>query len=720
MTATPLHLQRGTTRRRHRIALELAGVAVFCIAGFLLLSPYMQRFEAHVVAWMVRTVMGTRAVSAVTAPQLLLFPRDHRLLSAFVSPACSSLLSILGLASLSFAVLRRRGGHALLGFAVAAILVTVANDLRMAACLALGLIYGKFWLIAFHNWAGTLWNFAATLGGFLVMVFLSLPTAERAEQSAVGHHTAHRPSSWARPGLGYQGEGEEQRREARRTMTAFLYRRLLPRPVARRMARQREAHRIDYRLGHLSMERRVEAVRALCEDGLGVHTATLLAVASYDDDEQVLDALATSIAARQWEPVVSEQVAALRLWARAWLHDHPEMQREGRDVTRSDTPPSPDADPSAQSGPVAERPAGKLAALRGLERLVPAGFASTPPLDASLRPAAEHLAPISKPGVLVTGAGGPAGVAVIRRLRALGHPVIAVDADFGAAGFALASTWARVPLATEEAYRPAVLDVVRAQRPAALICTVAEELRVLSEMAGELAALGCATSLPDPDAVERCSDKARFAVTMAVHGVPHPMTEVLPGAASALPGPWIVKPRRGRGSRGVVRAETVEQLRAAMDAGGDVIVQPRVAGKEFTADTLVDHCGRLLACVPRWREEVRSGISVKGSTFASSTVLSVVTDALAAVKLRGPACVQGFVTDEGAVTIIEMNPRFSGGLPLTLAAGADVVGAYLTDILSPETPVDPLDFRPGVRMARYFAEVYTDEEGGAVADPCSL
>ena len=47
--------------------------------------------------------------------------------------------------------------------------------------------------------------------------------------------------------------------------------------------------------------------------------------------------------------------------------------------------------------------------------------------------------------------------------------------------------------------------------------------------------------------------------------------------------------------------------------------------------------------------------------------------ALAAVGLTGPANVQGFVADDGAATVVEINPRFSGGLPLTLAAGADVV-----------------------------------------------
>jgi carbamoyl-phosphate synthase large subunit len=68
---------------------------------------------------------------------------------------------------------------------------------------------------------------------------------------------------------------------------------------------------------------------------------------------------------------------------------------------------------------------------------------------------------------------------------------------------------------------------------------------------------------------------------------------------------------------------------------------------------------------------------------------------------------------------VEINPRFSGGLPLTLAAGADVVAAYLTGVREPHVPLPDLSFRPGVSMSRYFAETYTTEDGSPVLDPCA-
>ncbi len=322
------------------------------------------------------------------------------------------------------------------------------------------------------------------------------------------------------------------------------------------------------------------------------------------------------------------------------------------------------------------------------------------------------------PAVVVTGAGGPAGVAVVRRLTALGHRVVGVDADATAAGAALATVGAVVPRADHVRFVDALVAVATAYGADALIATVAEELPALAAGADRLAAAGVATWLPDPVAVEVCCDKAAFARALRAAGVPHPATTDTPAGLVTVPGPWVVKPRAGRGSRGVrlldARADVVE----ALHADASLIAQTRLSGREFTADALVGRDGELVTVVPRWRDDTRAGISVKGTTFDSAEVTAVVAGALEAVELTGPANVQGFVADDGRATVVEINPRFSGGLPLTLAAGADVVSAHLTGIRDPHAVLPPLWFTPGVRMSRYFAETYSADDGSPVTDPC--
>ena len=311
----------GAGRRRLVILGELLLAVAVCVVGYGALAQWAQEHEARWVAAALRAV-GVDQVSGVLPGHILVFRDDGELLNAAVTASCSSLLSVLGLTALTLTVLRSRRLHALVGLAAAILGVVVLNDLRLAGSTMAGLWWGRGALVLFHDWVGTVWTFASTLVGFLLMVCLTLPAAERAEQNVAGHHTARRPSSWARPGLGYRlPELDAVVAGRRRTLTGLLHRYVLPRSVSGRLAGRRETGRVDYRLGHLPADQRAAEVSRLAGDGLGAHTATLLAVATYERDLTVLDTLADAVAARQWEPVVNDRVAALRLWARSWLFE---------------------------------------------------------------------------------------------------------------------------------------------------------------------------------------------------------------------------------------------------------------------------------------------------------------------------------------------------------------------------------------------------------------
>jgi carbamoyl-phosphate synthase large subunit len=305
---------------------------------------------------------------------------------------------------------------------------------------------------------------------------------------------------------------------------------------------------------------------------------------------------------------------------------------------------------------------------------------------------------------MVTGAGGPAGVAVIRALRAARVPVISVDADPMAAGLRLGDGSAVVPSAGHPAFVAEALCVAERTEARALISTVAEELLVLIPQAERLAGAGVATWFPSQASVLACIDKWRFAQVMAEAGIPVPASAY--GHPNGVPGPWIVKPRYGRGSRSVYQADHREELEWLLRRVEEPIVQTRLTGREFTVDALVDRDGELVGAVPRWRLETKAGISTKGQTFADDRVTAGVAHVLGTLGLAGPANVQGFVSDQGEVTFIEVNPRFSGGLPLSLAAGADLVGQYLGGILGEPIERSRLGYRPGVTMIRYFEEIF--------------
>ena len=305
--------------------------------------------------------------------------------------------------------------------------------------------------------------------------------------------------------------------------------------------------------------------------------------------------------------------------------------------------------------------------------------------------------------VIVTGAGGPAGVAVIRDLIGRGHHVIAVDCDPLAAGLHLAHDSAVVPRFDEPGYIEELARLADKIGPCLLVSTLAEEMPSVAEAADTLCTAGCRTWVPSAEAVRACVDKWQFAQVLEREGIPAPVTAL--GTSPRVPSPWIVKPRFGRGSRDVFTANNAADLAYALDHVDEPIVQSLVPGREFTVDALVGRDGVLAGAVPRWRVETKAGISVKGETFAAPELVAGVDTLLRALDLTGPANVQGFASETGAFTFIEVNPRFSGALPLSIAAGADLVGEYLRGVNGKRVRPEKLRYRSGVRMVRYFEEL---------------
>lgn len=310
--------------------------------------------------------------------------------------------------------------------------------------------------------------------------------------------------------------------------------------------------------------------------------------------------------------------------------------------------------------------------------------------------------------ILVTGAGGPAGIAVIRALVERGEHVVAVDADPLAAGLSLASVPAVVsPATAPDRFVQELAALVERCSIDVVVSTVAEEMLVL---AGQEDRLGAPVWLHNRRAVAACVDKWRFwkiaeharlpvaACALDDHGVEH--------VVEVLPGPWVVKARFGRGSRAVYAVDEPAELAWACHRIEQPIVQTRLSGRQFTVDLLTDRDGRLAGVVPQWRLETKAGFSTKSQTFCDPRLEAVAEQAVAIYSLNGAANVQGFVTDDDEVVLTEVSPRFSGGLSLSLAAGADLVGELVRGTLGMRIRTERLAFRPDVTMVRHYTELF--------------
>ena len=308
--------------------------------------------------------------------------------------------------------------------------------------------------------------------------------------------------------------------------------------------------------------------------------------------------------------------------------------------------------------------------------------------------------------VLVTGAGGPAGVAVIRSLLTRDDvEVFAGDMDGWASGLYLVPADRRRILSPGKS--PTFVDELIALCAEdgidVLFSTVDVELPPLARRRTELSAVLAAPTL---DTLETCLDKFALAVRCAPL-LRTPVTHLVGPASSAAEWdfPIIVKPRSGAGSRGV----RLVHSRADLDALGDdesLIAQELLPGDEYSVDVIANAEGHVVAAVPRTRTRVDSGVSIAGLTVRDAELEATATAVAQAVGLTGVANVQLRRDTNGVPALLEVNPRFPGAMPLTIAAGVDMPSLALDLALGLDLP-DRVDFRE-IANVRFLEDVFVD------------
>ena len=100
------------------------------------------------------------------------------------------------------------------------------------------------------------------------------------------------------------------------------------------------------------------------------------------------------------------------------------------------------------------------------------------------------------------------------------------------------------------------------------------------------------------------------------------------------------------------------------------IVQPFIDGREYTIDIFCDWDVRPVSIVPRERLKVRAGEVLKTKIEMDKIMIRESKVLCENFRPCGPMTVQLIRDREGIDRFIEINPRFGGGVPLSMKAGA--------------------------------------------------
>ena len=242
-----------------------------------------------------------------------------------------------------------------------------------------------------------------------------------------------------------------------------------------------------------------------------------------------------------------------------------------------------------------------------------------------------------------------------------------------------------MPDIASASYAESMLDLCDEYKISGILSFYDPDINVLSNYIEEFRARGVTPILPSREVNEICFDKYKTFLFLKSSGFATPETFLEQEKAlraietGTLAFPVIVKPRYGFASINVFKARNPFELEVFFHADDNMIIQEMIHEEGYDFDLCCDLRGRVLSVVP-WRKICsRAGETDQSETCDMPEILSEGARLGQELGRRGhvgPLDADVFLRD-GEVVILEMNPRFGGGYPVSQLAGADFPGLIM-------------------------------------------
>ncbi|PCJ17576.1 MAG: hypothetical protein COB02_13200 [Candidatus Cloacimonadota bacterium] len=170
--------------------------------------------------------------------------------------------------------------------------------------------------------------------------------------------------------------------------------------------------------------------------------------------------------------------------------------------------------------------------------------------------------------------------------------------------------------------------------------------------------------------------------------------------------PCVLKEDLGYGSVNQFKVNSQSELDTFIDKLDKPFIQKWVTGKEYTIDVFSDKSSKIINILARVRDKVRAGVSDVGHVEMNKKLINLILSINQKFNLQGPWNIQ-CIESKGEFYFLEINPRFSGGIPLTIEAGLD----FCQNLLEWASGQKITKFeikRPNLTMMKYESEFYLD------------
>ncbi len=292
-------------------------------------------------------------------------------------------------------------------------------------------------------------------------------------------------------------------------------------------------------------------------------------------------------------------------------------------------------------------------------------------------------------------------------LQGTNSRVIAVDCEKISPAQFFAHQHYIVPMVKDSNYLDVIENLVEKENIKIIIPTIDQELLLWAKAQDRFKALGATVVISPPKTIEVCNDKRNTYDFFCKNKIPFPQTWLKDELTYNMPYPLFIKPRMGRGSVDCYKVSNKRELDFFVDYVSNPVIQEFLQGHEFTVDAYFDRNFKLITAVPRFRMVVRAGVSDRGKTFYNEKINNYISKMGELLQFRGAVNMQGKLF-KNEVTFFEINPRFSGGIQLSINAGADIVKMVVDDYKGKKLESKFNNFKKNLIMTSFEESIFLD------------
>jgi carbamoyl-phosphate synthase large subunit len=226
-----------------------------------------------------------------------------------------------------------------------------------------------------------------------------------------------------------------------------------------------------------------------------------------------------------------------------------------------------------------------------------------------------------------------------------------------------------------------------------------------ADHAAEIEATGTKLVLNSRELISLCSDKWAFyqrqQKLMPTYAIPSYLDMDFDVLKANCGLPFLLKPRRGFGSKGIVVIETAEQFAGIAPVRKTTSMAQPIVGRddeEFTVSAFCDGQGGYSASMALRRRLSRDGFTEKAEVVDQAEFSDAVRDLCRAFSPIGPTNFQ-FRKTEAGLRLLEINPRISSSTSIRAVFGYNEALMAADMAIEQRLPAQP-DIKRG-RAVRY-------------------